>query len=102
MQVEVVYATQAVQRIVRLSLPPGALLRDALLASGLLEEFSLDMAQLALGIFGERELNLARPLTSHDRVEIYRPLLRDPMEARRLRAAEAEAPGRARSAPSSF
>ena len=81
MKVEVVYARPRSARSVRLDLPAGATLRDALAASG----FELDREKQAFGIFGKRTA-LGHPLTEGDRVEIYRPLAVDPKEARRLRA----------------
>lgn len=86
MRIEVAHATPTVQRLVRLELPAGATLREALRASGLLEEFSLLPDELVVGVHGEREPNLNRPLAEHDRVEIYRPLVHEPKEARRRRA----------------
>ena len=85
MEVEVAYALPDVQRIVRLDLEVGTSLRQALVASGLLEEFSLELDDLAVGVFGERQTDLDRPLAEQDRVEIYRPLLVEPRSARHLR-----------------
>jgi len=87
MQVEVVYARPDTQRLVRVELPAGATVADAVAASGLAREFpSIDPLQGSFGIFGER-CAADRILRAGDRVEIYRPLEIDPMEARRLRAA---------------
>jgi uncharacterized protein len=80
MEVEVVEARPEGARVVRLKLPAGATVRDALAAS----EFHLRKDQL-LGIFGKR-VALDQPLADGDRVEIYRPLVIDPKEARRRRA----------------
>jgi putative ubiquitin-RnfH superfamily antitoxin RatB of RatAB toxin-antitoxin module len=84
MKVEVVYARPERADAVSLSLPPGATLRDAVVASGLLER-ELDLKKQAFGIFGKRAA-LDHPLAEGDRVEIYRPLAMDPKEARRRRA----------------
>ncbi|MNJ79349.1 Persistence and stress-resistance antitoxin PasI [compost metagenome] len=59
--------------------------------SGLEAQFpELDLANCPLGIFGKV---LAKPeerlLEEGDRVEIYRPLIADPKEVRKLRAAKA-------------
>jgi hypothetical protein len=83
-KVEVVYALAGGAEVVSLDLAPGATLRDAVEASGLLERHpQIDLERL--GVFGE-----ARPADSPaaegDRVEIYRPLADDPKEARRRRA----------------
>ena len=79
MKVEVVHARPEGARVVRLELPAGATLRDAIAASGLAIE------NQAVGIFGKRAA-LDTPLKPGDRVELYRPLAIDPKEARRRRA----------------
>jgi putative ubiquitin-RnfH superfamily antitoxin RatB of RatAB toxin-antitoxin module len=81
MKVEVVYALPRRARSVRLELPAGATLRDALTSCG----FAGDLEKHTFGVFGRRA-TLHRPLAEGDRVEIYRPLLVDPKEARRRRA----------------
>lgn len=81
MKVELVYALPRSARTVKLELPAGATLRDALASSGL----EIDLEKQAFGIFGKRAL-LDQPLAEGDRVEIYRPLALDPKEARRRRA----------------
>ncbi len=84
--IEVVCATPAKQRVVRLDVPPGTTARQAVEAAGLQHEFpELDMARLTLGIFGEAVAD-ERVLQAGDRVEIYRPLKNDPRELRRLQA----------------
>jgi hypothetical protein len=83
----VVYARAERQWLVELELTPGATIRDALVRSGLLEQCAeLAGAEPAAGIF-HRRLPLETPVRDGDRIEIYRPLQLDPMEARRLRAA---------------
>jgi hypothetical protein len=79
MKVEVVCARPEGARVVRLELPSGAAVRDAVRASGFGTE------NQAVGIFGKR-VALDHPLAEGDRVEIYRPLAMDPKEARRRRA----------------
>ena len=90
--VEVVYAGANRQELVRLELPAGSTLSQAIEASGLKRRFAeIDLDSNKLGIFGK----LARPdapLCSGDRVEIYRPLIADAKEVRRRRAAEGKAP----------
>ena len=83
--VEVAYAAADRQRIVRLSVAPDCSVGDAIRLSGLLEEFAeIDLARNAVGLFGRR-VALDGALAEGDRIEIYRPLKRDPMEARRRR-----------------
>ena len=87
-QVEVVYALAQRQKVVSLSLAEGGTVKDAIEKSGLMEEFpEIDLAKNKLGIWNK----LAKPdaaLRDKDRVEIYRPLIADPKEVRRQRAAE--------------
>ena len=78
--VEVVHALPQRERTIRLSVPQGATVRDALEKSGL-----LPLARGKVGIFG-RVVRSDTPLKPGDRVEIYRPLAADPKEARRRRA----------------
>jgi len=86
--VEVVYALARQQKVVPLVLPEGSTVRQAIERSGLLGEFpEIDLARNKLGIWNK----LAKPdatLRDKDRVEIYRPLIADPKEVRRQRAAE--------------
>ena len=81
MKVEVIYALPRRASTVRLDLPAGATLRDALASCG----FEVDLEKQAFGVFGKRAA-LDQPLAEGDRVEIYRPLAVDPKEARRRRA----------------
>ena len=87
-RVEVAYALPEQQQVLSVDLPPGATVADALEASGIGERFpELDVENAKVGIFGK----LTRRdtvLKSRDRVEIYRPLIADPKEVRRKRAAE--------------
>jgi len=84
--VEVACVAGERQRLVRLSVKRGARVADAIRLSGLHEEFAdTDLARHAVGVFGRR-VALDRVLEEGDRVEIYRPLHRTPMEARRIRA----------------
>lgn len=88
MQVTVVYARRLVQTQVVVELEPGATVADAIQRSGLLEKYSDELAgSLSLGVWNKivREDTLLRDA---DRVEIYRPLMADPKEARRRRAAK--------------
>lgn len=68
-----------------LELPAGATARQALEASGVLNEFpELGEAFPSVGIYG-RACPPRQVLQSGDRLEIYRPLVFDPMESRRRR-----------------
>jgi len=83
--VEVIYCPQPGQvDTVRLPLPAGASVTDALQASGLLARHGLALQTLTAGVWS-RVKPLDTVLRDNDRVEIYRPLTVDPKEARRLR-----------------
>lgn len=87
-QIEVVYAQAAKQDLVRLSLPEGSTVRQAIEASGLLTRYpEIDLAKNKLGIFAKLS-KADTVLRDRDRVEIYRPLIADPKEVRKQRAAE--------------
>jgi putative ubiquitin-RnfH superfamily antitoxin RatB of RatAB toxin-antitoxin module len=84
--VEVAYAKPEQQTIVTLAMPEGATVEAAIKASGLLERFpEIVMSELKAGIFGE-VCKPDQPVREADRIEIYRPLLHDPKDARRQRA----------------
>lgn len=86
MQVEVAYALPQVQVLHKLDVPPGCTVEQAIRRCGILQQFSeIDLAKNKLGIFG-KFTPLQTVLQPHDRIEIYRPLIIDPKEARRLRA----------------
>jgi putative ubiquitin-RnfH superfamily antitoxin RatB of RatAB toxin-antitoxin module len=62
--------------------------QQAIEASGILQRFpEIDLKTNKIGIFG-KAAKLDAMLTEGDRVEIYRPLIADPKEARKKRAAE--------------
>ncbi len=86
--VEVAYAKTEVQIIIPLSLLNPCSAQDAILASGLLNEFpEIDLSVNKIGIFG-KECKLVTVLKAKDRVEIYRDLLANPKEQRRARLAK--------------
>ena len=86
--VEVVYPLPQKQEIFVVKLPLGATVREAIESSGVLAKYpEIDLAKSKLGVFAK----LAKPdsvLRDRDRVEIYRPLIADPKEVRKQRAAE--------------
>ena len=83
--VEVAYAERDRQFLRRLTLAAGATIADAIVASGLEAELGIDASSLATGIWSKPKPR-DTPLADGDRVELYRPLLADPKEARRRRA----------------
>ncbi|WP_095139829.1 RnfH family protein [Pseudomonas sp. Irchel s3a10] len=90
-EIEVAYAAVDRQVLRALSVPEGTTVREAVLKSGIGEEFpELDLSECPLGIFGKVVADpQVRLIQAGDRIEIYRPLLADPKEVRRLRAAKA-------------
>ena len=85
LHVEIVYCPRPGETdIVTLTLPAGAVVADALAASGLLPRHALAAEGLMLGVWGRR-CEPASLLRDRDRVEIYRALIVDPKEARRQR-----------------
>jgi len=86
--VEVVYALPRVQTLLALAVPAGSTASEAVRLSGILEKHpEIDLAKARLGVFG-KHVKADAPLRDRDRVEIYRPLIADPKEVRRRRAAE--------------
>ena len=88
LNIEICYAQAAKQDVVRLRLEAGATLQQALEASGLLAKYpEIDIKKNKFGIWNKLS-KLDSPLRDMDRVEIYRPLIADPKEVRKQRAAE--------------
>lgn len=93
-RVEVAYARPDRQLIVPVEAPEGATLEQVIIQSGIQEQFPEIQIQTAkVGVFGKlsKLSAIARP---GDRIEIYRPLLADPKEVRKRRAAEGKRMGR--------
>lgn len=85
-RIEVACALPDRQALVTLSLRAGATAMEAVRQSELLRRFpELDAASPSVGIFGRR-VEPGQILADGDRVELYRPLLADPKQARRRRA----------------
>ena len=98
LDVEVAYATPHKQLIIPLQVPAGTTAYQAVLKSGITNEFAdIDPDKNPMGIFSKVLDGKSRPtpqeyvLQSRDRVEIYRPLLIDPKQARLQRAVKAKA-----------
>ena len=84
--VEVVYALPERQYLRTVKLEQGSNVEQALLASGLLElRKDIDLKKNKFGIYS-RPVKLADIVNDGDRIEIYRPLIADPKELRRIRA----------------
>jgi putative ubiquitin-RnfH superfamily antitoxin RatB of RatAB toxin-antitoxin module len=84
--VEVAYVGPEGQRLCRLTVPRGTTVLDTVARSGILDELpGVTLDATRLGIFSRR-VEPEHVVEQGDRVEIYRPLILDPMEARRRRA----------------
>ena len=87
-QVEIAYARPDAQAILAVEVPAGATLEQAILESHILERFpEIQLPTAKVGVFGKLS-KLSAAVRPGDRVEIYRPLLADPKEVRKKRAAE--------------
>ena len=86
--VEVAYALATEQLIMPIRVSDGTTAEQAIKASGILRKFpEIDLNINKIGIFGKLS-KLDAPLRHLDRVEIYRPLIADPKEVRKQRAAD--------------
>lgn len=85
--VDVVYAGADGVVSERVELPEDASVADAIAASGIVSRLGLVEAALGLAIHGQRA-SADTPLRPGDRVELLRPLVADPKEARKARARE--------------
>lgn len=81
-----VYAESDLQKQIELDLEEGACLFDAVQKSHITDFFSdLDLEDCDFGIFGKTAAK-NQLLADGDRVEIYRPLICNPAEMRKMRA----------------
>ncbi len=88
-RVEVAYALPERQMIIPLEVEEGTTVKQAILRSGILNKFpGLELTPATkVGIFS-KITSMDTILRDGDRVEIYRPLIADPKEVRRRRAAQ--------------
>lgn len=85
-EVAVVYAGISNQASITLQVPEGTTIATAIQQSGILLQFpEIDLSKNKVGIFS-KGVTLEAILQNGDRVEIYRPLLIDPKQARKQRA----------------
>ncbi|MDH7944061.1 RnfH family protein [Pseudohongiella sp. SYSU M77423] len=97
LEVTVIYALPDQQHQVPLEVPDGTTAWQAVELSGLLQQFpEIDPETVRVGIYARLLDGRGNPtaeqyqLANHDRVELYRPLIIDPKEARLLRAKRAK------------
>ncbi|NJM13527.1 MAG: RnfH family protein [Synechococcaceae cyanobacterium SM1_2_3] len=87
-RVEVAYARPDAQLIIPVEATEGATLEQVIIQSRIQERFpEINLNTAKVGIFGKIS-KLSVPVRNGDRVEIYRPLLADPKQVRKQRAAE--------------
>jgi len=85
--VEVAYALPQKQALLALTVNAGTTVLQAAQQSGVVEQFEdVDLENAKFGIFG-KVVSPTQVLNEGDRVEIYRPLIADPKEVRKARAA---------------
>jgi putative ubiquitin-RnfH superfamily antitoxin RatB of RatAB toxin-antitoxin module len=88
LQVTIVYATPKDEFIHPMRVAPGTTAGQAIEHSGVLARFpEISLVTQPVGIYGKKK-SLDTVLRERDRVEIYRPLVADPKDSRRRRAAK--------------
>lgn len=88
--VEVAYAMPQKQALLELQVAQGTTALEAAQQSGVVKQFAdVDLENSKLGIFG-KAVSPQQVLQEGDRVEIYRPLIADPKDVRKARAARAK------------
>ena len=88
MKIEVAYALRHKQTLLNIEVDDNASVEDAIQQSNILKKYpEINLKKNKVGIFG-KITSLDVKLREKDRVEIYRPLIADPKEVRKQRAAE--------------
>jgi putative ubiquitin-RnfH superfamily antitoxin RatB of RatAB toxin-antitoxin module len=88
LQVWVIYATPQDEFVQPMQVAPGATIVQAIEGSGVLSQFpEINLVTQPVGIYGKKK-TLDTVLRARDRIEIYRPLVADPKDSRRKRAAK--------------
>jgi putative ubiquitin-RnfH superfamily antitoxin RatB of RatAB toxin-antitoxin module len=86
LRVQICYVSPTAQVLRDLMVSEGTTLYEAIASSGIIQEIAeIDLTAGRVGIHGKLK-PLDTVLRDQDRIEIYRPLLADPKEARRKRA----------------
>jgi hypothetical protein len=89
-KIEVAYATPDLQKIISLEVPVGTSVFDAACESGIEKFFpEIDYDTIDMGVFGKVvKKPKEQKIREGERVELYRPLIIDPKQARLNRAAK--------------
>jgi putative ubiquitin-RnfH superfamily antitoxin RatB of RatAB toxin-antitoxin module len=91
LQVYVCYATPQREFIQSMKVEQGTTIGQAIELSDVLAEFpEINLATQPVGVYAKKK-TLDTVLREHDRIEIYRPLVADPKDSRRRRAAKKDA-----------
>jgi hypothetical protein len=87
-EIEVVYGLPNKQVLLSLPVPDGSTIEECIKLSGITKHFpQIVISEAKVGIFSRPE-KLSTLVKAGDRIEIYRPLIADPKEMRKLRAAK--------------
>jgi len=87
-EIEVVYALPNKQVLLSLPVPVGSTIEECIKLSGITTHFpQIIVSEAKVGIFSRPE-TLSTVVKAGERIEIYRPLIADPKEMRKLRAAK--------------
>jgi len=85
-KVEVVFATPDKQLLLSVVLAKDDSVQQVIDKSGVLKQCpEIDLSTMPVGVFG-KTCKLDKRVEAGERIEIYRPLLQNPMDARRNRA----------------
>ena len=84
--VSICYVTPSIQEIIHFAVPADCTIEHAVEISGIKQKLKeVDFNKHTMGIYG-KVVEKTYMLNDNDRIEIYRPLCMDPMQARRQRA----------------
>lgn len=90
LQVTVCYAAAGFEYLHPMQVSAGTTIGQAIEMSGVLEAYpDINLSTQPVGIYAKKK-TLDTVLRDRDRIEIYRPLVADPKDSRRKRAAKRE------------
>jgi putative ubiquitin-RnfH superfamily antitoxin RatB of RatAB toxin-antitoxin module len=89
-KIEVAYARPEMQKILTISVPVGTCVYEAAVVSGIDKIFpEIDFTSIDMGIFGKVVKDpKVQEIREGERIELYRPLIIDPKQARLNRASK--------------
>ncbi len=88
LDIQVAYAMPGRDYLQPLQVVPGTTIGQAIERSGVLQAFpEINLVTQAVGVYAKKK-TLDTVLRDRDRIEIYRPLVADPKDSRRRRAAK--------------